>query len=95
MVLTSLKTQDTTSNKNLSRVRDDVDEIGTQAELIVNRNSVTQTDPVIIKSRSKNIQCRLLPGNCHVRLCMLTYNEKNKSNLKQRKLPFNVSHVGS
>ena len=30
VVLTSLKTQDTTSNKNLSRVRDDVDEIGTQ-----------------------------------------------------------------
>ena len=23
-----------------------------------------------------------------------TYNEKNKSNIKQRKLPFNVSHMG-
>ena len=58
-VLSSLKTQDTTSNKNLSRVRDDADETGTQTELIVSRNAVTQTDSVIIKSRSKSIQCKL------------------------------------
>ena len=77
MVLPSLKTQDTTSNKNVNRVTDDVDEIRTQTELIVSRNAVTQTDPVIIKLCSKSIQC------------------KNKSNIKQRKLPFNVSHVGS
>ena len=77
MVLPSLKTQDTTSNKNVNRVTDDVDEIRTQMELIVSRNAVTQTDPVIIKLCSKSIQC------------------KNKSNIKQRKLPFNVSHVGS
>ena len=71
MVLSSLKTQDTNSNKNLSRVRDDVDEIGTQTELIVSRNAVTQTDPIIIKSRSKSIRCKLLLENCHVYLCML------------------------
>ena len=62
MVLSSLKTQDTTSNKNLSRVRDDIDETGIQTELIVSRNAVTQTDPVIIKSRSKSIQCKLFRG---------------------------------
>ena len=71
MVLSSLKTQDTTSNKNLSRVRDDIDETGIQTELIVSRNAVTQTDPVIIKSCSKSIQCKLLPENRHVCLCML------------------------
>ena len=67
MVLSSLKTQDTTSNEHLSRdgvheinrVRDDVEEIGTQTELIVSKNDVTQTDAVIIKSRSKSIQCKL------------------------------------
>ena len=62
MVLSSLKTQDKTSNKHLSRVRDDVDEIGTQTELIVSRNAVTQTDPMIIKSRSKSIQCKIFRG---------------------------------
>ena len=62
MVLSSLKTQDTTSNKNLSRVNDDVYETGTQTELIVSRNAVTQTDPVIIKSRSKSIQRKLYRG---------------------------------
>ena len=62
MVLSSLKSQDTISNKHLSRVRDDVDEIGTQTELIVSRNAVTQTDPVIIRSRSKSIQCKLFRG---------------------------------
>ena len=49
MVLSSLKTQDTTSNEHLSRdgvheinrVRDDVDEIGTQTEFIVSKNDVT------------------------------------------------------
>ena len=60
MVLSSLKTQDATSNKNLSRVSDDLDEIGTQTELIVSMNAVAQTDLVIIKSRSKSIQCKLL-----------------------------------
>ena len=61
MVVSSLKTQDTIGNKHLSRVRDDVDEVGTQAEFIVSRNIVTQTDPVItvIRSRSKSIQCKL------------------------------------
>ena len=63
MVPSSLKTQDTTSNKNLSRVRDDVDEIGTLTELIVSRNAVTQTDPVIIESRFKSMQCKLSRGN--------------------------------
>ena len=62
MVLSSLKTQDTTNNKHLSRNRDDVDEIGTQTELIVTKNAVTQTDPVIIRSRSKSIQCKLFQG---------------------------------
>ena len=62
MVLSSLKTQDTTSNKHLSRIRNDVDEIGTQMELIVSRNAATQTDPVIIKSRSKSIQCKIFRG---------------------------------
>ena len=57
-----LKTQDTTSNKNLTRVRDDVDKIGTQMELIISRNAVTQTDPEIIKSLSKSIQCKLFWG---------------------------------
>ena len=42
--------------------RDDVDEIETQTELIVNRNAVIQTDPVIIKSHSKSIQCKLFWG---------------------------------
>ena len=42
MVLSSLKTQDTISNKHLSRVRDDVDEIGTQTELILSGNAATQ-----------------------------------------------------
>ena len=49
MVLSSLKTQDTTSNEHLSRdgvpeinrVRDDVDEIETQTELIDSKNDVT------------------------------------------------------
>ena len=50
------------SYKNLSRVRDDVDEIGTQMELTISRNAVTQTDPVIIKSCSKSIQCKLFWG---------------------------------
>ena len=71
MVLSSLKTQDTTSSKNLSRVRDDVDKTGTQTELIVGRNAVTQTDLVIIKSGSKSIQRKLLSENRHVCLCML------------------------
>ena len=62
MVLSSLKTQDTTNNKHLSRNRDGVDEIGTQTELIVSKNAVTQTDPVIIRSRSKSIQCKLFQG---------------------------------
>ena len=62
MVLSSLKTQDTTNNKHLSRNRDDVDEIGTRTELIVSRIAVTQTDPVIIRSRSKSIQCKLFRG---------------------------------
>ena len=62
MVLSSLKTKDTISNKHLSRVRDDVDEIGIQTKLIVSRNAVTQTDPVIIRSRSKSIQCKLFQG---------------------------------
>ena len=47
MVLSSLKTQDKTSNNHLSKVRDDADEIGTQTEFIVIRNYVTQMDPVI------------------------------------------------
>ena len=71
MVLSFLKTQDTISNKNVGRVRGDVDEIGTQTELIVSRNAVTQTDSVIIKPCSKSIQCKLLPENRHVCLCML------------------------
>ena len=71
MLVSSLKTQDTTSSKNLSRVRDDADETGTQTELIVSRNAVTQTDLVIIKSRSKSIQSKLLPENRHVCLCTL------------------------
>ena len=61
-MLSSLKTPNTTSNEDLRRVRDVVDEIGTQTELIVSRNAVTQTDPVIIKSRSKSIQCKLFRG---------------------------------
>ena len=71
MVLSSLKTQGTTSNKNLSKFRDDEDETGTQTELFVSRNAVTQTDPIIIKSRSKSIQCKLLRENRHACLCML------------------------
>ena len=71
MVLSPLKTQDTTSNKNLNRVRDDVDEIGTRTELIASRNAVTQTDLVLIKPSSNSIQCKLLPENRHVCLCML------------------------
>ena len=63
MVLSFLKTQDTISNKHLSRVRDDVDEVGTQMELIVGRNAVTQTDPVIIRSRSKAYNANFSRGN--------------------------------
>ena len=62
MVLSSQRTQDTISNKHLSRVRDDVDEIGTQTELIASKSAVTQTDAVIIRSRSKSLQCKLFPG---------------------------------
>ena len=62
MVLSSLKTQGTTSNEDLSRVRDDLDEIVTQAESIVSRNVVTQTDPGIIESRSKSMERKLFRG---------------------------------
>ena len=49
--------QDTTNNKHVMTC-----EIGTQTKLIVSRNAVTQTDPVIIRSRSKSRQCKLFRG---------------------------------
>ena len=63
MVVSSLKTQDTISNKHLSRVRDDVDKVGTQTELIVSRNIVTQTDPVIIGHVLKAYNANFSTGN--------------------------------
>ena len=54
--------QDTTSNNHLSKVRDDTDEIGTQTEFIVIRNSATQMDPVIKSYSYKSTQCKLLQG---------------------------------
>ena len=63
MVLSSLKTQYITSNKYLSRVRDDVDDIGTQTELI--------KVGMLTKSRSKSLKYKLLPENRNVCLSIL------------------------
>ena len=63
MVLSSLKTQYTTSNKYLSRVRDDVDDIGTQTELV--------KVGMLTKLRSTSLKNKLLPENRNVCLSIL------------------------